>query len=109
MSPTFHSSPGFASSAVTSPPTALRTGNISSSHDARLIGGLGTVFGPILGAFLVVPVESYLRAELGGLWAGTHLIVLGLVLTLCALFLKRGVVGAVAPLLRRWRVPGMDR
>lgn len=66
-----------------------------------LIGGIGTIYGPLLGALLVIPLEGWLRAELGGIVPGGHLIVLGIVLTATALFLRHGVVGA----LRRLRVP----
>jgi len=68
-----------------------------------LIGGLGTVYGPLLGALLVVPLESWLRAEFGGLAPGVNLIALSLVLILAALFLKRGVMGALTAGLARVR------
>jgi branched-chain amino acid transport system permease protein len=68
-----------------------------------LIGGIGTIIGPVLGAFLIVPVESYLRALLGGAVPGLHLIVLGFVMLLAALFMRRGVAGAAAALWQRWR------
>ena len=60
-----------------------------------LIGGLGTVYGPVLGALLVVPLENWLRAELGGVLPGANLIALSLLLILAALFLKHGIVGAL--------------
>jgi branched-chain amino acid transport system permease protein len=60
-----------------------------------LIGGTGTIYGPLLGALLMVPLESWLRAHVSSLAPGAHLIVLGTVLVLAALFLKRGMVGAV--------------
>lgn len=60
-----------------------------------LIGGLGTVYGPLLGALLVIPLESWLRAEFGGLAPGANVIVLSVVLILAALFLKHGIVGAL--------------
>lgn len=65
-----------------------------------LIGGVGTIWGPMLGAALVVPLENYVRATLGGL-PGVHLVILGLLLMLAALFLKRGIVGAITAV--RWR------
>lgn len=68
-----------------------------------LIGGIGTIYGPMLGALLVVPLESELRANLGGMVPGGNLIVLGLVLMLTALFLRRGVVGAARATARRAR------
>lgn len=63
-----------------------------------LIGGIGTTYGPLLGALLVIPLESWLRAELGGALPGMNLAVLGAVLILTALFLRRGVVGAARDL-----------
>ncbi len=42
-----------------------------------LIGGIGTISGPVLGAFLIIPVENWLRAELGGGLPGMHLAILG--------------------------------
>jgi branched-chain amino acid transport system permease protein len=60
-----------------------------------LIGGLGTIYGPLLGALVIIPLESWLRAELGGILPGANLIVLSLCLILAALFMKHGIVGAV--------------
>ncbi len=70
-----------------------------------LIGGMGTITGPVLGAFLIVPVEGYLRAVLGGQWPGAQFIVLGLLMLLAALFMRHGVAGALDTLWRRlgWR------
>jgi branched-chain amino acid transport system permease protein len=64
-----------------------------------LIGGVGTIWGPLLGAALVIPLENFIRATLGGL-PGVHLVVLGLLLMLAARFLKRGIVGALGAI--RW-------
>ncbi|WP_406857608.1 branched-chain amino acid ABC transporter permease [Alsobacter sp. KACC 23698] len=65
-----------------------------------LIGGIGTIYGPMLGALLIVPLESWLRAELGGSVPGANLIVLGFILMLTALFLRRGIVGGLRSLFR---------
>ena len=64
-----------------------------------LIGGVGTIWGPLLGAALVIPLENFIRATLGGL-PGVHLVILGLLLMLAARFLKRGIVGALGAI--RW-------
>jgi branched-chain amino acid transport system permease protein len=68
-----------------------------------LIGGMGTVAGPVLGAFLIIPLESYFRASLGGAGPGVHLILLGVVMLLAALFMRRGIAGAIDALWHRWR------
>ena len=59
-----------------------------------LLGGMGTVFGPVVGAFLVITMESYL-AELGA-WVT---VVQGAVFVVCVLAFRRGIVGELAA---RW-------
>jgi branched-chain amino acid transport system permease protein len=68
-----------------------------------LIGGIGTLPGPIVGAALIVPLENFLRANYGGVWPGAHLAVLGAIMVLAALFMRRGIVGAGADLVRFFR------
>jgi branched-chain amino acid transport system permease protein len=71
-----------------------------------LIGGVGTIAGPLLGAALVVPFENWLRSEFADALPGMSLAILGLLMVLAALFMKRGVVGAVQGLVRRVRARG---
>ena len=61
-----------------------------------LLGGLGTVFGPVVGAFLLITIEHYL-AQLGA-WVT---IVQGVIFVICVLAFRRGVVGELARLIRR--------
>lgn len=68
-----------------------------------LIGGIGTISGPVLGAFLIIPAESWLRAELGGGLPGAHLVILGGLMLLAALFMRRGITGILEGLWQRWR------
>ncbi|MDE2399097.1 MAG: branched-chain amino acid ABC transporter permease [Burkholderiales bacterium] len=68
-----------------------------------LIGGIGSVFGPLLGAALIVPFENWLRAAFSNALPGSSGAILGLLMVLAALFMKRGVVGAAADLARRLR------
>jgi branched-chain amino acid transport system permease protein len=58
-----------------------------------LVGGLGTVFGPVVGALAVLAMENYL-AQLGA-WVT---IVQGAIFVLCVLTFRRGIVGELA----RW-------
>jgi branched-chain amino acid transport system permease protein len=71
-----------------------------------LIGGIGTIIGPVLGAFLIIPAESWLRAELGGGLPGMHLAILGGLMLLAALFMRRGLTGVLETLWQRWRHRG---
>ncbi len=64
-----------------------------------LIGGIGTIAGPLLGAALIVPFENFLRAELANALPGLNLAILGLLMVMAALFMKRGVVGAIGDLV----------
>ena len=61
-----------------------------------LLGGLGTVFGPVVGAAIVIGLETYL-AQLGA-WVT---VVQGAIFVVCVLAFRRGVVGELARLLRK--------
>ncbi len=56
-----------------------------------LVGGLGTVFGPIAGAAVIISMENYL-AELGS-WVT---VVQGIIFVVCVLSFRRGIVGEIA-------------
>ncbi|MDB5511072.1 MAG: livM [Enterovirga sp.] len=61
-----------------------------------LVGGLGTVFGPIVGAAVIVAMQNYL-ATLGA-WV---LVVQGVIFVVCVLMFREGLVGLAARLLKR--------
>ena len=61
-----------------------------------LVGGLGTVFGPVVGALAVLAMENYL-AQLGA-WVT---IVQGAIFVLCVLTFRRGIVGELARFIRK--------
>jgi hypothetical protein len=61
-----------------------------------LLGGLGTVFGPVAGAFVVIALENYL-AQLGA-WVT---VVQGAIFVVCVLTFRRGLVGELARILKR--------
>ncbi|HUM15981.1 MAG TPA: branched-chain amino acid ABC transporter permease [Candidatus Nitrosotalea sp.] len=61
-----------------------------------LLGGLGTVFGPVVGAAIVIGLETYL-AQLGA-WVT---VVQGAIFVVCVLAFRRGVVGEIARFLRK--------
>ena len=74
-----------------------------------LIGGIGTIAGPLLGAALIIPFENHLRAEMANALPGLNLAVLGLLMVLAALFMKRGIVGAIEDARKRWFGPKEDK
>jgi branched-chain amino acid transport system permease protein len=65
-----------------------------------LLGGMGTVFGPVAGAFVIAAMENYL-SELGA-WVT---IVQGIIFVICVLAFRRGIMGELEALLRRMRKP----
>jgi branched-chain amino acid transport system permease protein len=76
---------------------------------AAIIGGLGTALGPFLGAALVTTVETYLRAQFGGIGAGfvgIYLIVYGCALIVMVRWVPQGLVGWLGDRLRRRAVAG---
>lgn len=62
----------------------------------NLLGGLGTVFGPVVGAVALITLEHYL-AQLGAWFT----IVQGVIFVVCVLVFRRGIVGELSRLLRR--------
>jgi branched-chain amino acid transport system permease protein len=77
-----------------------------------LVGGMGTMAGPILGAFLVIALENklgelgaWLAGTLGIAWFGTLGesvgMVIGLIFIVCVLLFRRGIVGEIGALFKR--------
>jgi branched-chain amino acid transport system permease protein len=69
-----------------------------------ILGGVGTLTGPILGAFIVAGMENYL-ARLGA-WVT---IIHGVIFILCVMIFRRGIIGEAGLLLRRLRLRGKAR
>jgi branched-chain amino acid transport system permease protein len=69
-----------------------------------IVGGSGTLLGPIVGSFILTPLGELSRAWFGqGGWHGAHLIVYGVLLVAVVLFLPQGAVPYVTSIVRRWR------
>jgi branched-chain amino acid transport system permease protein len=56
-----------------------------------LLGGMGTIFGPVVGAFVIVSLENYLAAF--GQWVT---VITGAIFVVCVLAFRRGIVGELA-------------
>jgi len=61
-----------------------------------LVGGLGTVFGPVVGALIIVAMANYL-AQLGA-WVT---VVQGAIFVVCVLTFRRGVIGELGHWLKK--------
>ena len=67
-----------------------------------IVGGAGTLLGPILGSFILTPLGEVSRAYFGqGGFHGAHLIVYGALLIAVVLFLPQGAYPFLARLFRR--------
>jgi branched-chain amino acid transport system permease protein len=64
-----------------------------------VVGGVGTVWGPLVGAALMIPLSEWTRIQFGGTGSGVDLIIYGALLTIVAVFQPTGLVG----LVKRWR------
>jgi len=67
-----------------------------------LIGGLGTVIGPIAGTFLVLPIAELARGWLSSVGNGMHGLIYGLILVAVVLTIPHGLAGAFGPTVERW-------
>src|ERR1700730_10945958 len=61
-----------------------------------LVGGLGTVFGPVVGAFVIIAMQQYLAGF--GQWVT---VIQGAIFVVCVLTFRRGVIGEIAHYFRR--------
>jgi branched-chain amino acid transport system permease protein len=61
-----------------------------------LVGGIGTIFGPVVGAFLILSLEHYLSGY--GPWV---LLIEGIVFILCVLLFRQGIVGSLQAWIKK--------
>jgi branched-chain amino acid transport system permease protein len=61
-----------------------------------LVGGLGTVFGPVVGAFVIIAMQQYLAGF--GQWVT---VIQGVIFVICVLTFRRGIIGEIAHFFKR--------
>jgi branched-chain amino acid transport system permease protein len=69
-----------------------------------IVGGMGIIYGPMLGALLLVSTRELLRAQLGGGLEGLYMVVYATVLILVALFSPRGIAAILQDNYEKIRV-----
>ena len=62
-----------------------------------LIGGIGTMFGPVVGGFFIVTLENELADKVGS-WVQ---VIMGAIFVICVLAFRRGIVGELTALFGR--------
>ncbi len=63
-----------------------------------IVGGLGTIFGPVVGASIIVILEDQLADKVGSLVS----VIMGCIFVTCVLLFRRGIVGEIAALKQRY-------
>jgi branched-chain amino acid transport system permease protein len=66
-----------------------------------ILGGSGTLAGPLLGASVLIPLQEYSRAFWGGLGGGVDLIIFGLLIILMVVKQPDGMIGIIRS-ISRW-------
>ncbi len=66
-----------------------------------ILGGAGTLLGPLLGAAVLIPLQEYSRALWGGLGGGVDLIIFGLLIVVVVVKQPMGIMGILRGLGRR--------
>ena len=62
-----------------------------------LLGGMGTIFGPVVGASVIITLQSELADKVGSLVT----VIMGAIFVICVLAFRRGIVGEAAALYQR--------
>jgi branched-chain amino acid transport system permease protein len=66
-----------------------------------ILGGAGTLAGPLLGAAVLIPLQEYTRALWGGLGGGVDLIIFGFLIIVIVIKQPAGITGIVRDIARR--------
>jgi branched-chain amino acid transport system permease protein len=61
-----------------------------------LLGGIGTLIGPVVGASLVIALQKYFAA-----WNFPVTVLIGIIFVICVLLFRRGIVGEILEFMKR--------
>ncbi len=73
---------------------------------SMLLGGRATLWGPVLGAFIIEPLNEFANQSLGG--GNSRLLIFGGLMALVVMFMPQGIVPFVGELLEKRRRRGED-
>jgi branched-chain amino acid transport system permease protein len=75
-----------------------------------ILGGAGTLAGPLLGAAVLVPLQEFTRAKWGGLGGGVDLIIFGALIIIIVANQLAGITGIVRDITKRFnRKPAAEK
>jgi branched-chain amino acid transport system permease protein len=101
---TFVLSAGFAGLAGATKAIVFQLASLTDVHWSMsgevvlmtLIGGMGTVFGPLVGAAIIVTMQNYLATM--GAWVT---VIQGVIFVVCVLLFREGIIGVVQKWIKR--------
>jgi branched-chain amino acid transport system permease protein len=73
-----------------------------------IVGGIGTLWGPVLGTVLLESTSAFIQSWLGGSFGGVQLTVYGLILMAVILWRPTGLIGILADALARRGAPAKE-
>ena len=68
-----------------------------------VLGGIGNIYGPIIGAAIFIPLSEFTRIKLGGSGTGIDLMIYGLLIVLITCFRPKGVIGIAEKVAEKFR------
>ncbi|GHC78113.1 ABC transporter permease subunit [Limoniibacter endophyticus] len=86
---------------VVTPPSVFSMLTSAQALIVALFGGIGTVWGPVIGASILIPLSETLHAELGNVLPGIQGVVFGVAIVLVILLAPEGIYWKVRDLLRK--------
>ncbi len=69
-----------------------------------ILGGVGTLFGPVIGAAVLTTIEEVTRQTFGGTGRGTDIIIYAALIVVIAVYYPSGLIGWWRERVRRWKV-----
>jgi len=66
-----------------------------------VLGGIGSVYGPIIGAAIFIPLSEFTRIQLGGSGTGIDLMIYGLLIVVITSYQPKGVIGIIETVRNR--------
>jgi len=85
------------------PASVLHTGLSIKMALVSILGGVGTLFGPVVGAAALTLIEEGSRTAFGGSGRGTDLIVYATIIIAIAVYKPGGLIGWAKELIGAWR------
>ena len=85
------------------PGSVLHTGLSIKMALVSILGGVGTLFGPVIGSVVLTTIEEFTRTLFGGSGQGTDIIIYASLIVVIAVFYPTGVIGWYRERLLRWK------